>query len=59
MELKDIVASANESGISAAEVLDAIAVALDEMRKALAEDPDPAEDPEAKLSLEQGFDQVL
>lgn len=45
MELADIIASANESGFSAREVLDALSAAIDSHRKALAEDPDPADDP--------------
>lgn len=52
MELADILATANEGGFSSREVLDALAAAIESHRKALAEDPDPADDPATATSSE-------
>jgi hypothetical protein len=56
IELSEIIATANQHGFSASEVLDALSVAVAEAREALQEDPDPAGDPELPLAAEQGFD---
>jgi hypothetical protein len=45
MEVQDIVATANEEGFSAAETLDALMIAVTASKTALAQDPDPADDP--------------
>lgn len=43
--LRDIVDAANEAGWSTPELLSAIERVIPNMRKAYAEDPDPADDP--------------
>ena len=54
-ELSEIIATANEHGFSASEVLNAFSLAVAAAKGALKEDPDPAEDPEPTLAAEQGF----
>lgn len=54
LELADIVARAKTA--SAIEVLDAFSTAIDLARKAMAEDPDPADDPKPTLAADQGID---
>jgi hypothetical protein len=53
IELSNIIATANDEGFTAIEVLDAFAAAVEESRLAYAEDPDAADDP--PLAAEQGF----
>jgi hypothetical protein len=45
LELADIIATANNSGFSTEEVLDAMSTAVEAMRKSLAKDPDQEDDP--------------
>ena len=46
IEVADIVAMANEQGFATKDILRGLADAVAESMRALAEDPDPAEDPD-------------
>lgn len=47
LEVADIIATANDQGFSAKDVLSALSTAVAASISALAEDPDPADDPAA------------